>query len=317
MNMMMAMSMALLATTVGSPSAVPSSFGRSAISPTCSNGDTPIPLVGSARTPTGSIVYSYAASGGLTFTQTAPPRDFNPLTASVAALREAGFPPRPSSKAVAAVQTDWADQVGGYKGSAITGDAFCMQPVREDNSPKADGPGATPDSSVGHTGHTFWSGYKNVGVGGGAYQKVVGHFRQPVVSSTSNAAMLNWLGLMDGNAKSVLLQAGTVNDVSSPTRGSVFWEPYCTFSNLCKGILYPSGVAGAEAAGGSDVSVSVSFNPGSMPGPTAIFQVAVNGVLRLNITTQTLPSGMTTGGSAAYITERVTGPPREIFHRLH
>lgn len=286
---------------VGAPSVPPRSPSSD-----CAGGAVIAP-VSAHPTITGSTVFTYVGTDGLEFSQTAPPPGFDPLTASAAALKEAGFPDRP---ALPSALADWTSNVADYKGSNIVGGVLCERADRSDRL-SISSQSVVPASSVGHTGHTFWSGYKNVGSGGGYYGKVVGHFEQPSVSNTANAAMTSWLGLADGgNSKSVLLQAGTVNDVGSPTVGTPFWEIYCTWSTVCNGIIYPPGAG--KAGPGDDVSVLVSFDGAHLPTPIARFQVAINGVLQLNVSTASLPSGATTGGSALYITERFTSPLRNI-----
>lgn len=76
---------------------------------------------------------------------------------------------------------------------------------------------------------------------------------------------------------------------------------------MCHAPQYPTN---AKAVGGNDVSMVIYYNyTGS--GMEVRFQVSIKGTLVINVL-QTFPSSATSGGSALYITERVTSPARDL-----
>jgi peptidase A4-like protein len=154
-----------------------------------------------------------------------------------------------------------------------------------------------PSASVGHTPTAGFSGYE---LRSGRYHRAVGHFTQPIVSGpgTSSRVMSTWVGLNSaGNGR--LVQAGAADGIGSPW-GSPFWELFCSPN--------PGDCNAAQVFGqypshpGDVISVNVSYDNSNM----SYYQVAINGVLRLNTSKQMrsdsygnlvmYPSNVTTDG---------------------
>jgi hypothetical protein len=120
------------------------------------------------------------------------------------------------------------------------------------------------------------------------------------VNGTSSVA--NWVGINGTGNGGRLIQAGTYNEISSPTVGSLFWENYCS-SAPKDGCNFVQPV-GTTASPGDDISVSVSWNPKTNVSYYAV-TVGSNGVStnELNVQYADWP-GSHSGNVADFITER-------------
>ena len=272
-------------------------------------GGTLLTAVSERRLPAGAIAYTYDLPGGRSFENIAPPAGFSVTTASNALLTELNLPQRPSA---AVARKGWQAQVEPFGKSDISGaEKFCTGTTTTEPAPPpvvagsgtANGT-ASPLASLGHTGSTIWSGYE---LRDGSYEKVVGHFTQPLVSTNSNDAMFNWIGLNGSGSNGRLLQAGTENSPGS-TVGEPFWEEYCgAVPN--DGCNYVQPVGTADAGAGADVSVSVSFNPAT---DLSYYALAINGTQYINVQ-YPMESGSNSGVVADFITERPSGRNLPVF----
>jgi len=271
----------------------------------CPDGTPPLTASQVITTPHGSKQYSYKAPPGAAFTDIVPSPSFNPATASADELAENNFAPRPAS---ASALQDWTDQAEAYQGAYQVAPEWCFGNADSHNTGAANLAGSPTSfgvvqpESVSHIVSTFWSGYRD---SAGGYQKVATHFSQPTVNNTTNAAMNSWVGLTGSGPKSVLIQAGTWNDVSDAAHGWPVWELYCPSSAGLSGCTAPAFNKSVIASGGQDVAMVTSYNPATR---LTYYQVALAGKLAINVQ-YSLPSGANTGTDALFITKRVTGPP--------
>jgi hypothetical protein len=267
-------------------------------------GGTLLTAVSARRLPAGSTAYTYELPDGTSFENTAPPSGFNIATASNSLLAELHLSERPVGAAVSAAATrDWEADVTPFRTFGISGsDKFCAtpdaNPEMSARTPQATtagqrAVGVAPMGSVGHQASTGFSGYE---LRSGTYHRAVGHFTQPGVSGAiTSRVMSSWVGL-NSASNGRLVQAGAGDGYGSPG-GSPFWELYCSPNpGDCNGAQVHSEFPSYP---GDVISVNVSYDNNNM----SYYQVAINGVLRIN-TSKQMRSDSYTGAVADFITER-------------
>jgi hypothetical protein len=297
-RLLLALAAAVTLVALAEPSASAArSAGAGSQSAALCPGGTLLTAVSAQRLPAGSMAYTYELPDGTSFENVAPPAGFNFATASNALLTELNLPQRPSG---AAARKAWEAQVAPFGKFGISrAEEFCERAPAEQEPATAGQPavGMVALPSVGHAGHTFWSGYE---LRSGPYQKAVGHFRQPSVS-VSSRAISSWVGLNGTGSGGRLIQAGAGNGYGN-YGGALFWELYCSAGSR-------SGCNSAQissryyASPGNTVSVSVSYNPKTL---MSYYAVAINGVERINVEYK-MRSGSNSGHVADFITERTLG----------
>lgn len=268
-------------------------------------GGTLLTAVSARRLPEGSTAYTYKLPDGTTFENTAPPAGFNVMTARNALLTELHLPSRPVGVAASAAATkNWDTDVMPFGKFGISGsDTFCEKAdagaaTRASTLDAATAgrsvAGVTPLASVGHTATIGFSGYE---LRSGPYHRAVGHFTQPDVSGPASATrvMSTWIGL-NSASNGRLVQAGAADGIGSPA-GSPFWELFCSPNpGDCNAAQIFSQYASYP---GDVISVNVSYDNNNM----SYYQVAINGVLRIN-TSKQMRSDSHTGAVADFLTER-------------
>lgn len=298
---------AMAAVSIGALAAPPpASAARSAAGAACPGG-TLLTAVSARRLPAGATAYTYKLPDGTTFDNTAPPSGFDAATASNALLTELHLPTRPVGVAAsAAAVKNWAADVAPFSRFGIAGsDRFCAEPdpnaaqrARMLHSATATAgkntAGIVPMGSVGHEATLSFSGYE---LRSGPYHRAVGHFTQPDVSGFASASrvMSTWIGL-NSASDGRLVQAGAADGIGSPA-GSPFWELYCSPNpGDCNG---PQIYSQYATVPGDVISVNVAYDNSNM----SYYQVAINGVLRIN-TSKQMRSDSYTGAVADFLTER-------------
>lgn len=291
---------AVAAVAVGALAAGPPASAARSAGATCPGG-TLLTAVSARRLPAGSTAYTYQLPDGTTFENTAPPAGFNAATASNALLTELHLPSRPVG---AAATKNWDADVTPFSKFGISGsDTFCEK-ADPDAALRAgtldaatvgrSAAGVTPSASVGHTPTIGFSGYE---LRSGPYHRAVGHFTQPDVSgpASANRVMSTWIGL-NSASNGRLVQAGAADGIGSPA-GSPFWELFCSPNpGDCNAAQIFSQYGTAP---GDVISVNVSYDNSNM----SYYQVAINGVLRIN-TSKQMRSDSYTGAVADFLTER-------------
>lgn len=299
---------AMAAVAVGALVAPSASAARSAgtgdETSTACLGGTLLTAVSARRLPEGSTAYTYKLSDGTTFENTAPPSGFNVATASNALLTELHLPPRPVGAAASAAATkNWDADITPFSKFGVSGsDTFCEKAdanaatrasMLDAATAGKSAAGVTPFASAGHAATIGFSGYE---LRSGPYHRAVGHFKQPDVSgpATATRVMSTWIGLNSPNGR--LVQAGAADGIGSPA-GSPFWELYCSPNpGDCNAAQVFSQYASYP---GDVISINVSYDNSNM----SYYQVAINGVLRIN-THKQMRSDSHTGAVADFLTER-------------
>ncbi len=169
----------------------------------------------------GSLAVTYAAAAnatqGLSARVSAPPAGFNPLTASAAALKAYGFPPRPTSASALAAWTQAMEHAKTY---------VAPSPVW---APAWVSPEIQPATETG-TCSTNWAGYmdQSANNGGVAYTQTSADWviaAVPALGGSPVPAAAFWTGIggWGPSGSNVIDQAGTVSIANSPTPSYRMW----------------------------------------------------------------------------------------------
>lgn len=201
-----------------------------------------------------------APAGYATYVYPAPPRGFNPLTATAAQLAAYGLPQRPAPGPALGMWTQAMRDITHYVSGAS----------RRLSAPSA----LVPAGQVGNTGDINWFGYQvNSNSNGNAtFDAVYGSWTVPAIAgnshygsfsapgSWSDPSVAVWAGIGGGQGSSDIVQAGTISTATT--------VPSYHFVTEDAGYPYPGpggeypNPQGPVVYGGDTVYVQVSWSGG-------------------------------------------------------